>query len=83
MKSNTIYKFFVFCVCSRFSYIILSIAYTLLGVRAYITVWSGDTASDVTGPTVILNDSLSVSVLEVMVTEYYKISSIIIIIRVT
>ena len=42
-------------------------------------VWSGDTASDVTGPTVILNDSLSVSVLEVMATVYYKICSMIII----
>ena len=46
--------------------------YTLLGIRAYNTVWSGDTASDVTGPTVILNDSLSVSVVEVMVAKYYK-----------
>ena len=46
--------------------------HTLLGVRAYNTVWSGDAVSDVTGPTVILNDSLSVSVVEVMMTKYYK-----------
>jgi len=47
--------------------------HTLLGVRAYITVWSGDTASDVAGPTVTLNDSISVRLLEVMVTVYCKI----------
>ena len=46
------------------------IVHTLLGVKAYNTVWSGDTASDVTGPTVILNDSFSVSVVEVMLTKY-------------
>ena len=45
---------------------------TLLVVNAYSSVPSGDAASDVTGPTVILNDSLNDSIaVELVETEYW------------
>ena len=44
---------------------------TLLGDNTYSSVPSGDAASDVTGPTVMLNDSLNDSiVVELVETKY-------------
>ena len=46
---------------------------TLLAVNTYSSVPSGDAASDVTGPVVILNDSLNDSIaVELVETENWR-----------
>ena len=49
---------------------------TLLVVNAYSSVPSGDAASDVTGPTVILNDSLNDSIAVELVVAVYWIMQV-------